>query len=373
MARIWFGVAGGTGEHTILDSRPDEPRPRPASHWTLIRAPGDRPAQWIRTHVGDRNPRPARDHARASESLFRVKIEADGITVGSLWATRPANAPAPDREETRLLALAADQLGLAVHRDELAATATAAEVARQSDALKSALLTSVSHDLRTPLAGIRAAAGSLMDPAVAWNEADARETARTIDLEADRLNRLVRNLLDLSRIEAGALRPDLEVLDLDDVLSPVIARVASLFRGRAVEVDVGPEVPPVRADAVYLDEAITNLLENAARYAGEQARVRVTATAAEDNGDPPGRRVRLLVEDSGPGVPVDALPRLFEKFQRRARHGDRSQQGMGIGLSVAKGLVEAMHGSVRAMRSDALGGLAVEVVLPAVDVPPDPA
>ena len=358
MRRIWLSVGTATSERTIVDTDPDASRPALRSQWTMVRAPGDRPATWLRTHTGGEPGRVGPAH----DALFRVKIEVEGNTVGSLWGTRPANLGLPDRESTRLLALAADQLGLGLRRDELSAAANAAEIARQGDALKTALLTSVSHDLRTPLASIRAAAGSLMDPAVDWNTAGVRETARAIDGEADRLNRLVRNLLDLSRIEGGALRPDLEVFQLDDLLEPVIARVSQLFDGHPVILEIPVELPAVRADAVYLDEAVTNLLENAARYAGKGARVCVSA---EQRG--PGT-IRLTVEDDGPGVPPEALPRLFEKFYRVSANASGSRRGMGIGMSVVKGLVEAMGGSVGA-RPSRLGGLAVDIDLPAVPVP----
>ncbi len=359
MSRIWFATGTGSTERVVVDSIPDKLRPRPNVHWMLVRTPGEQPARWMRTHTGGE---PGRTSAPATESLFRVKVEAEGSVVGSLWATRPAASGIPNREGTRLLALAADQLGLALRRDELNAAATAAEVARQSDALKSALLTSVSHDLRTPLSSIRAAAGSLMDPALTWSPEDQRAIGRAIDVEADRLNRLVRNLLDLSRIEGGALKPDLHVFDLDELLEPVIERVAPLLANCRLELALPHDVPPVHVDAVYLDEAVTNLLENAAKYAGKDARIRISAGGTGSGG------VQLTIEDSGPGVPPSALPHLFEKFYRVPRDLEGSRKGMGIGLSVVKGLVEAMGGTVSA-RASALGGLAVDLRVPAASMP----
>ena len=235
MDRIWFGTRTSTGERTVVDSAPDQPKPRAPIHWMLQRMPGDQPARWVRAHTGSE---PGRAPKAPADALFRVKVEAESDVVGSLWAGRAVKAGLPSREETRLLALAADQLGLALRRDALVTEATAAEVARQSDALKSALLTSVSHDLRTPLSSIRAAAGSLLDPAITWSPDDQRAIARSIDTEAERLNRLVRNLLDLSRIEGGALRPDLELFELDELLEPVLARLEPVLAGRRMEVAV---------------------------------------------------------------------------------------------------------------------------------------
>jgi two-component system sensor histidine kinase KdpD len=307
----------------------------------------------MRTHTGDR---PDHDGRPTRQALFRVKVDADGATIGSLWAARAESAGLPSREQTRLLALAADQLGLALRHAALSAAATAAEVVRESDAQKSALLTSVSHDLRTPLASIRAAAGSLLDPAVTWSDEERRSVAASIDAEAERLNRLVRNLLDLSRIEGGGLRPDLDAFDLEDLLSPVVDRLRSQS-GRRIEVAVADDLPPVLVDPVFLDESVANLLENAVTHAGSAARIRLVGRVADD------AHVRLTVEDSGAGVPEAALGGLFDRFRRVRRPGDGQRRGLGLGLSVVRGFVEAMSGSVSARHSE-LGGLAVDVLLP---------
>jgi two-component system sensor histidine kinase KdpD len=251
-----------------------------------------------------------------------------------------------------------------VVRDRLAADATAVEVTRQSDALKSALLDSVSHDLRTPLAAIRAAAGHLMDPDVAWQPEEARAVAASIDLEAQRLSRLVRNMLDLGRIEGGALHPSLELYDLADLVDPVVERLAPALAPSVVEIEVGDDLPAVNVDAIFVDQILTNLLENAARYAAGK-RIRVSVKAVGD-------QVWLMVDDAGPGVPATALPHLFERFYRAPRRqGSRTEGGSGIGLAVVRGLTEAIGGSVIA-RPSTLGGLSVVVRLP-VEREPMPA
>lgn len=358
MNRIWIGRLVGVREVIVADSSTG-PHPSPSIHVLLTRTRGDLPARWVRTHHpqdrrGDRT-------TRREAELFWTKIATDDDTLGSIWATRARAEGLPDREETRLLSLAADQVGLAFKREQLAEAANAAEVARQGEALKDALLDSVSHDLRTPLATIRAAAGGLMDPEVNWTDDERRAAAQTIDLEADRLNGLVRNLLDMSRIEGGALRPTLEVLDIEDLVEPVVGRLARTLGGHEIELRFEPGLPPVRADAVHFDEILTNLLENAAKYA-PLAPIRVAAAAC------PGR-VRVRVEDGGPGVPPEAEERLFEKFYRVPRSGEGSRRGLGIGLAVVRGLAEAMDGEVSAGRSD-LGGLAVDLFLRAAPEPP---
>ena len=239
---------------------------------------------------------------------------------------------------------AADQIAGAVERASLATEATEAEIARQSDALKSALLDSVSHDLRTPLVAIRVAAGHLADPAVEMPPDAIRATGRSIEGEAARLDRLVTNVLDLSRIEAGALRPAVDPYDLADLVTQVVDRLAPTLARDAVRLDLPPDLPPVLVDPILADQILTNLLENAVAHAGPDRVVRIAAATVHDLA-----AVELLVEDSGPGVPPREIPHLFEKFYRGSgrRQGGR---GMGIGLAVVRGLAEAMGGRVEARR-----------------------
>jgi two-component system sensor histidine kinase KdpD len=299
------------------------------------------------------------------EAVFRVPLVSSGATFGSLWSSMPRAADAPTDETTRLLVAAADQIAGAVERDRLATEATEAEIARQSDALKSALLDSVSHDLRTPLVAIRVAAGHLADPTVEIAPEAIRATGRSIEGEAARLDRLVSNVLDLSRIEAGALRPAVDPYDLADLVTQVVDRLAPTLARDAVRLDLPPDLPPVLVDPILADQILTNLLENAVAHAGPDRVVRIAAATVHDLA-----AVELLVEDSGPGVPPREIPHLFEKFYRGSgrRQGGR---GMGIGLAVVRGLAEAMGGRVEARRSS-LGGLAIGVVLPAADVPVEP-
>jgi two-component system sensor histidine kinase KdpD len=317
--------------------------------------PADAPAQWVRVH----QPAGGRSRGPTDAETYRVLIEAGGATLGSVWALRARADGLPTADQTRLLSAAADQLGQAIAHDRMAAEAHAAEVARESDALKSALLQSVSHDLRTPLATIRAAAGTLR-AAPHGDETTRDESIDAIEREVEYLNRLVTNLLDLSRIEAGVLRAASEPFELDDAVGAALERLEPRLAGWQVENRAGREV--VRADPVFLDAVLTNLLENVVRHTPPGTMVRISTAAAALAGP-----VRLTVEDAGPGVPDAALARLFDKFyrvpgQRAARHGT------GIGLAVARGLVEAMGGQVGARRSE-LGGLAIDIDLPLAAVP----
>jgi K+-sensing histidine kinase KdpD len=364
MARVWIGLGDAIPEERVVaDTQPGEPRPSVATRWTLHSSSADTQPGWVKVRETaiSRRGSDARElrrrhlHDEESLTILRVPISAGGAAIGSLWATRPRGAPFPGRSHSRLVAAAADQLGQAVVRDRLAAEATAVEVARQGDALKSALLDSVSHDLRTPLAAIRAAAGNLMDPDVALKPEQARAVAGSIDHEAQRLSRLVRNMLDLSRIEGEALHPSLELYDLADLVEPVVERMAPTLAPSEVEVEVPVDLPAVQVDAIFVDQILTNLLENAARYAaGKQIRVSAKVVAGQ---------VWLIVGDAGPGVPASVLPHLFERFYRAPRRrGSRSEGGSGIGLAVVKGLAEAMGGSAIA-RPSPMGGLEVIVRL----------
>ncbi len=358
MERVWIEVGGvGRNERIAADTGPAPPPVTPAVHLVLRRTPGDQPAEWVRVHVPGSPSSGAGSSAPAMLTL-RVAITSIDTTFGSIWARRTTQAGLPERPETRVLAAAADQLSRALERDRLLKEATSLEVARRSDALKSALLDSVSHDLRTPLASIRAAAGSLMDPAVSWPVDEQRATAASIDREAERLNRLVSNILDLSRIEAGGLVAQRAAFVLQDVVEDVLGRLAPVLGRRSVEVRIAANLPPVDVDEVFIDQVLTNLLENAARYAGPGVTIRISAH------DPGTGRIALTIEDAGPGVPTEALPRLFEKFYRVPISGEGARRGTGIGLAVVRGLVETMGGQISARRSE-LGGLALDLDLSA--------
>jgi two-component system sensor histidine kinase KdpD len=337
-----------------------QPVPTLAVQWVLQRTPGDEPARWRRVHQPVQRLSGRSGVERGVEAL-RVRIVANDVTFGSIWANRERTSEEPDRTNTRLLAATADQLGQVLAHDRLQAEAQAAEIARQSDALKSALLQSVSHDFRTPLATIRAAAGTLRPGELTAEE--RRASTEAIEREVEYLDRLVRNLLDLSRIEAGALRADREVFELDDLVARTIGRLEARLSGRPLAVDV--DAVPVLVDPVFLDESVTNLIENAIRHTAAGTPVRIS-TAVEGNGF-----VRLTVEDGGPGVPGDALEHLFEKFYQaapRPRTARASRTGTGIGLAVVRGLCEAM-GATASARPSQLGGLAIDLDLPAATLP----
>jgi two-component system sensor histidine kinase KdpD len=367
MSRVRLILGSDTAtERVTSDTDPGAPFPRSATYSVLRRTPGDQPSRWTRVHDPAARSRPAGTagtEATPETEAYRVNIDAGEHALGALWALRLRSSHSPSSEETRMLAAAADQIGQAVEQDRLRKEANSAELARQSDALKTALLDSVSHDLRTPLASIRAAAGSLMDPDLPWSPGERQQSAQTIDLEAERLNRLVTNLLDMSRIEAGGLRAESEPYPLDELIRTTLHRIRPPA-DRPVEVQMHPELPLVFVDPTFMDQILTNAIENALKYAPAGAAIRLAAASL-----PNEPYVRMVIEDGGQGVPDEALGHLFEKFYRVRRRGEGARRGTGVGLAVVQGLVETMGGRIRARRSE-LGGLAIDVDLPLAAAPP---
>ncbi len=362
LRRVWISVdrPSVTGARILADTDPSEPLPTSAFVTSLVRMPGATPARWQRAHEPVRGSAPGSAGPKAI--LLRIRMEADGLPVGSIHAVAGSPAAEPDRSATRLLGLAADQLGLAIRRDALRRAATETEIARQADALKSALLDAVSHDLRTPLASIRAQAGTLADREVPLTDAAARSAGAAIDIEAERLDRLVREVLDYSRVEAGSLRPELVAIDLGDAVRAVVDRLRPLLGARPIEVDIADDLQPVAADAVLLDGIVSNLVENVARHALPPAALRIAARVVDG-------AIELTIDDGGPGVPAAALGRLFERFDRMPEERAGSRRGIGLGLSIVRGFAGAMRAGVHAEASP-LGGLRLVVRLPVAEALP---
>jgi two-component system sensor histidine kinase KdpD len=289
--------------------------------------------RWVRVVSGYRRAGQAVDNVR------RVPIEHGDRRLGSITLVLGSEA-ALSAADDRLLSAVAAQVGQSVERERFRRAVTEAEILRRTDELKTALLNAVSHDLRTPLASIIASAGSLRQDDVSWSDDDRRDFATAIEEEAQRLNRIVGNLLDLSRIEAGTLRPEKGWYDFSALVEDVFGRMGSLAENHRLTSDIPDDLPPVPLDYVQVDEVLSNLLENAIKYtpAGSE----ITVSAGADDG-----QLVVAVEDNGPGIPAESLERLFDRFYRVEANG-RRPRGTGLGLSVAKGLVEAHGGSISA-------------------------
>jgi K+-sensing histidine kinase KdpD len=250
---------------------------------------------------------------------------------------------------------AQETVALYEERERLREQATEAEVLRRADELKTVLLGAVSHDLRTPLSSIIASAGSLRQPDVEWTAAERDGFLADIESEARRLARIVANLLDLSRMESGTLRPERGWYDFGALVDDVLGRLRPLTGGREITLDVADDLPPVPLDYVEIDQVLSNIIENAIGHTPPGTRIWI---AAERNGD----QLAVTIADDGPGIADDARGRLFDPF---VRSGDRrgSPRGAGLGLAIARGLVEAHGGRIDAAPRSG-GGTAISFTLP---------
>lgn len=294
------------------------------------------PGRWVRV-VAAR----ARAVSTPARAVLLVPIKLNTQRVGALLLVRKGGG-AFSGSDDRLLGTVAVQLSWALERERLRRVSTEGEILRRTDELKSALLNAVSHDLRTPLASIIASAGSLRQQDVRWSPRERGEFAQAIEEEALRLNRLVGNLLDLSRIEGGSLQPEKGWYDLSALVDDVLGRLRPLTGGHPITVNVPDDLPPIHFDYVEIDQVLSNLVENAVKYTPRGTALVVAAQMV------PGA-VAVTVEDRGPGIPPEALPRVFERFYRVGGIGDRQGMrptGTGLGLAVVRGLVEAHGGRV---------------------------
>ena len=298
------------------------------------------PGRWIHVVPPHRLGSQASALRAARERIHVVPVRALDRHVGALRLLRAPGSPTFTPADDRLLSAVVAQLGFAVERKQLERESTEAEILRRTDQLRTALLNAVSHDLRTPLSSIIAGAESLLQADVRWTEEDRREFAEAIRNEALRLNRIVGNLLDLSRIQAGSLRPQKGWYDLNALVDDVLGRLRPITARHPVAVDVPEDLPPVELDYVEIDQVLSNLVENAAKHTPEGAPIDVGARLSDGE-------VRVEVADRGPGIPEDALPRIFNPFYRVETPGSRPR-GTGLGLAVVRGLVEAHGGRIRA-------------------------
>ena len=270
-------------------------------------------------------------------------------------AWRPDGGRLRDDEAT-LLGILADTGAAAIARARLAAAKAEAEARARTEDLRNALLSSISHDLRTPLAAILASASSLDAFGETFDAPTRRDLAATIQEEAKRLDLFVANLLNMTRLEAGALQIHKAPFNVPEAVARVVARYVSGGR-RAPAISLEPGLPEAMGDPVLFEQALGNVVENGLRYAPVHTQLAITASREAG-------QVEVRVRDEGPGVKDAELQRMFEKFYRGASARDTS--GTGLGLSIARGLVEAMDGAISARnRGDGLSGLEVSVRLEA--------
>ena len=270
------------------------------------------------------------------------------IGVVGIDSDKPGPLLTPDQR--RLLDALADQAALAIERVDLVEDLDQAKRRTEADRLRSALLTSISHDLKTPLAAILGAASTLRGFAGVLDGQGKVELVATIIEELERLNRFIANLLDMTRLESGSIEPNMAPHDIGEIVGSVLERARKILAHHRVEVDIAPDLPMLALDPVLFEQVLFNLLDNAAKYASPETTVLIQSWQE-------GANVKLQVVDEGSGIPPEELDRIFEKFHR-AQKEDQVRAGTGLGLSISRGFVESMGGSITgANRSDRHGAV----------------
>jgi two-component system sensor histidine kinase KdpD len=288
-------------------------------------------------------PGPGRRVEDINEGVAFMPLKVGDRTLGVLRLDGPiGDTPFRDHPE-QLLEGFAREAALGVQRVELTHEAAHAEALRYADEMKTALLTSISHDLKTPLAGIKAAVSSLLDASIAWSDEDKASFLETIDSQADRLDHVISDILDLNRIESGVVRPVQHSVNARDLLEEAVERTRAATLGRMLSIEA--DTSRVYTDESLIVQALVNLIENAAKYSTPGGAIRLTAVPAASG-------VELRVEDDGPGIAESDLPHIFDRFYRAADSSGRVK-GSGLGLAIVKGFVQLSGGTVQATTSPA--------------------
>jgi two-component system sensor histidine kinase KdpD len=278
--------------------------------------------------------------------------------VAVMGIDRDTPGPLLTPDERRLLDALADQAAVAIERISLARGLDEARVLAETERLRAALLTSISHDLRTPLATIIGAVSSLRSFPERYSKAEREELLATLQDEAERLSRFVGNLLDMTRLESGAIELKLELIDVAEIVGSALQRAGNVLAGHHVEVEIEPHLPMLRIDAVLFEQVLFNLLDNAAKYSPAGSRIDVRASQDDE-------LIEIEVVDEGTGIPPADLERIFDKFYR-VQAQDRRRAGTGLGLAICRGFVEALGGSIVARNRRDRSGAVLTIRIPVV-------
>ncbi|WP_026869870.1 sensor histidine kinase [Inquilinus limosus] len=276
--------------------------------------------------------------------------------IGVIGIDRDQPGPLLSPDDQRLLESLMDQAAVAIERVHLAKDVDEARVVAETERLRAALLTSISHDLRTPLASIIGAVSSLRRYDATLDPKARAELMETAEDEAERLNRFVGNLLDMTRLESGVLQPKLEATEVAEVIGAAAERCAAMVARHRLALDIAPRLPLYLLDPILLEQVLVNLIDNAAKYA--PAGTTITVSAREEKG------LVIRVQDEGDGIPEDKLEAIFDKFHR-IHHGDSAQAGTGLGLAICRGFVEILGGRITAGNRGDRRGAMFTVTFPA--------
>jgi two-component system, OmpR family, sensor histidine kinase KdpD len=278
--------------------------------------------------------------------------------IGVVGIDSDKSGPLLTPDQRRLLDALTDQGALAIERVYLVEDVDRAKRTIEADRLRSALLTSISHDLKTPLAAVLGAAGTLRDLSSALSDAEKADLLATIIDESERLNRFIANLLDMTKLESGAIVPNAAPHDLGEIIGSTLRRASKILARHHVELEHAADLPMLDLDAVLFEQVLFNLLDNAAKYSPDGTTIRIQSWRDQDS-------VCLQVLDEGDGIPPAELEHIFDKFYR-AEKGDQVRAGTGLGLAISRGFVDAMHGTITAAnRSDRTGAVfAIRLPIP---------
>ena len=292
---------------------------------------------------------------RGSETLPGAKrlflpMQTGRGAIGVIGIDSDKTGPWLTPDQRRLLDALADQGALAIERVQLVEDMDRVQRTAETERLRTALLTSISHDLKTPLASVLGSAGALRDLNDKLTDSEKVELLSTIIEESERLNRFIANLLDMTRLESGAITPKLAPHDLSEIIGSTLQRTAKILKHHSVRLDLATDIPMVSLDAVLFEQVLFNLLDNAAKYAAPGTTVFIRTWRDRDS-------VVLQIIDEGEGIPQDDLEHIFNKFYR-VQKSDQVRPGTGLGLAISRGFIEAMNGTIiAANRTDGRGAV----------------
>jgi two-component system sensor histidine kinase KdpD len=308
------------------------------------------------------NDRPA---GRGSDTLPGAKrlflpMRTGRGPIGVIGIDDDRTGPLLTPDQRRLLDALVDQGALAIERVQLVEDMDRAQRNVESDRLRAALLTSISHDLKTPLASVLGAASTLRDLSPKLSDAERMDLLGTVIDESERLNRFIANLLDMTKLESGAVVPNASRQDLGEIVGSALRRAGKIVARHRVVLDLALNLPMLELDAVLFEQVLFNLLDNAAKYAPDNTTITIRALRNKES-------VSLQISDEGTGIPPADLEQVFDKFYR-ANKGDHVRAGTGLGLAISRGFVEAMHGTISAANRTDRSGAVLTIRLP---IPPD--
>jgi two-component system sensor histidine kinase KdpD len=305
--------------------------------------------------ANDRSAGRGADTLPGAKRLFLPMRTGRG-PIGVIGIDDDRTGPLLTPDQRRLLDALVDQGALAIERVQLVEDMDRVKRSVESDRLRQALLTSISHDLKTPLASVLGAASTMRDLASGLSEQEKYDLLATVIDESERLNRFIANLLDMTRLESGAIVPNTALHDIGEIVGSVLRRAGKILAHHKVSLELAADMPMLEIDAVLFEQALFNLLDNAAKYA--PADTTVTIRAVRENA-----WVALQIIDEGGGIPPEELEMIFDKFYR-AQKGDHVRPGTGLGLAISRGFVEAMHGTILAANRTDRSGAVMTIRLP---------